>query len=665
MRTGTSQSAVSKVQRGKLLYRVPENVLDASNMGQFCRWLTSTRGLEFATYADVWRWSVDELEGFWQALVDYFKLELGDYRAVLTHTDLPPGKWFPGAKLSYPAQILKHVGDGPAIVGLSQTRARSELSRDGLRDAVARCAAGLKRANVVPGDVVAAYLPNIPEAVVAMLATASIGAIWVSCAPEFGVKAVVDRLRQVEPRVLLAVGGYCFGDKAIDRRQQVAQVRQSIESIETVIDVPYLDGYAIEQAVSWQSLLEVIEPLDFHLCDFDHPLYILFSSGTTGLPKAIVHSHGGILLEHLKALGLHNDVREGDVFFWFSTTGWMVWNYSVSALLHGACLVCFDGNPLYPDANALWELAQDEKVSYFGNSATFYMTCQSLRLAPARDFELGAINTIGSTGSPLAPAGFEWLADQFGDRVVIASVAGGTDICSAFLGASPMVEIRSGELAAPMLGCRVKSLDESGAFVIDIPGELVVDTPMPSMPVRFWNDPQDQRYLAAYFEQNPGLWTHGDWIIMHEDNSAIITGRSDSTLNRGGVRMGTADFYNLIETMRDVADSMIVHIEDQSGGLGQLILFLVMSGDGDKAQIESSIRQRLREELSPRHVPDSIAWLSAIPRTLTGKKIETPVKRILQGERLVRVTTLESLTNAHAVHEILAWFEENLALRNG
>lgn len=644
--------------RGKLLRSVPPDVLQTSNMGQFSQWLAQKHDKTFTDYSSLWRWSVDNLEEFWAAIIEYYQLDISPYSKILTHQQLPPGQWLPGANLSYPQHILRHQGEQTALVGISQTRSRIELSRDELIIQVARCAQGLKQRGIKAGDVVAGYLPNIPEAVVAFLATASIGAIWVSCAPEFGVKAVVDRLIQVKPRILLAIGGYEYGDKSVDRREQVAQIHAALPSVEHLIDIPYHPQYSLDNAEDWSALLQDWAELEFHRAGFSHPLYILFSSGTTGLPKAIIHCHGGILLEHVKALGLHNDIGPDDHFFWFSTTGWMLWNYGVSALLLGARMICFDGNPMAPSANTLWQLAESEGVTYFGNSATFYMSSLKAQLNPQDEFDLSKIRALGSTGSPLPAAGFEWLAEKFGENVVIASVAGGTDICSAFIGASPMVPIYAGELAAPMLGCNVSALDDSGCAITNAPGELVVTTPMPSMPVGFWNDPDNSRLNAAYYEQNPGMWTHGDWIIIHDDNSSVITGRSDSTLNRGGVRLGTADFYDLIETIPGINDSLVIHLEDQSGGLGQLILFLVGPTKADHPQLQKQIISKLRSELSPRHVPDDIVWLSSIPRTLTGKKLETPIKRLLQGASIEQVANPESLLNAGAIDEILAWFKQ-------
>jgi acetoacetyl-CoA synthetase len=644
------------VARGRLLRAVPVNVLNTCTLGAFCTWLKINRGLIFTNYQELWRWSITDLEAFWGSLIEFFHLDVGQPQRILDNPVLPGARWLPGANLSYAAHALRYRGNQTAVVGISQTRRRTSLSRDELYRQVACCAEGLRRLGVQRGDCVAGYLPNIPEAIVAFLATSALGAIWVSCAPEFGAKAVTDRLQQVQPKVLLAVAGYTYGQQIADRRDAVTAIRAAVSSITRVVDVPYQAGLTHTDALPWEALCSEFSELRCEQVDADHPLYILFSSGTTGLPKAIVHSHGGILLEHFKALGLHNDVKEWDRFFWFSTTGWMVWNYSVSALLMGAQVICFDGNPLYPDSEALWKIAADEQVTFFGNSATFYMHCRNSGIEPARHFRLDPIRTLGSTGSALPAEGFEWLASQFGSDRVISSAAGGTDICSAFVGASPMVAIRAGEIAAPMLGCDITALNEQGQPVLNEPGELVIRTPMPSMPVQLWGDSDNRMLHAAYFEKNPGLWTHGDWITIFDDGASVISGRSDSTLNRGGVRLGTADFYSVVEEIAGISDSMVVHLEGQPGSMGELILFVVATAAADHTRLQTEINQSLRRDHSPRHIPDTIVWISAIPRTLTGKKLEAPVKKLLQGSSLDKVASPEALLNAHGIQEILAWY---------
>jgi acetoacetyl-CoA synthetase len=644
------------IPRGRVLRSVPYNALDNCQLGRFCQWVNQRYQVPVFDYPTLWQWSIDCLDDFWQAVIEFFELDVGNPSSILENRALPGARWLPGAELSYPEHMLRHSGDQTALVGVSQTRERIELSRDQLREQVARCAEGLKKLGVGRGDRVAAYLPNIPETVVAFLATSSIGAIWASCAPEFGARAVIDRLSQLEPKVLLAVAGYGYGDKIVDRREQLAEIRSAVPSIQQVVDVPYASGLCVEAAMPWHELLSEYAPLTFEKVPFDHPLYVLFSSGTTGLPKAIVHGHGGILLEHCKALGLHNDVSDGDNHFWFSTTGWMVWNYDVSVLAFGACMVCFDGNPMWPDETALWSMAAQEKVSFFGNSATFYMTCRNRGVEPCKQFDLRYIRTLASTGSTLPAEGFDWIYQQFDESVVLSSAAGGTDICSAFVSGSPLVPVRSGEISAPLLGVEIAALDESGNAVFGQPGELVIKTPMPSMPVGFWGD-DGSRLNDAYYNQNPGVWTHGDWIIVFEDGASVITGRSDSTLNRGGVRLGTADFYSVVEEMPAVSDSMVVHLEDNAGGMGRLILFVVAADGADRGDLETAIKQRLKNDLSPRHVPDELVWLKSIPRTLTGKKLEAPVKKLLKGVPLEKVANPESLANAGALMDILHWHQ--------
>jgi acetoacetyl-CoA synthetase len=575
------------------------------------------------SYADLHAWSIDYLEGFWRSVAD-----LTDVRwrvrpeRVLAGRTMPGARWFPGGQLSYAEHALRGTGD-VAIIARSQTRDPIDLSWDELRDQVARAAAGLRRLGVRSGDRVAAFLPNIPETLVAFLAAASIGAVWSSCAPEFGTRAVIDRFSQIEPVVLLAVDGYRYGERVIDTRARVAAIVDELPSIRHVVGVRYL-GTGPDD---WADLLADDGPLEVEAVPFDHPLYVLFSSGTTGLPKPIVHGHGGITLEHLKVLTLHQDIGPQDRFCWFTTTGWMMWNYLVSGLLVGATIVLFDGDPAHPDLGTLWSLADETGTTVLGVSAPFLMTCRTAGVRPAR----GALRWVGSTGAPLPAAGFRWVHDRVG--VPVSSISGGTDVCTAFVGSTPMTPVRAGEISARLLGCAVEAFDPDGRpCPPGVTGELVLTAPMPSMPVGFWNDPDGSRYRAAYFEDFPGVWRHGDWITFADDGACTITGRSDATLNRGGVRLGTSDFYAMVESLDEIADSLVVHREDPDGGVGELLLFVVLApgavlDDGLRARIAAL----LRTELSPRHVPDVIEAVPAVPRTLSGKKLEVPVKRILDG----------------------------------
>ncbi|ODU07195.1 MAG: acetoacetate--CoA ligase [Pseudonocardia sp. SCN 72-86] len=628
--------------RGEVLRPVPGSAA-GTRMGEFAR----AHGA--ADYTQLWRWSVESPEAFWRSVIDTFGIDVGSTGPVLAESGMP-ARWLPDATLSYPAHALRAQWSGPAVVGLSQTRERVELSFAELRDQVSRCRAGLARLGVGPGDRVAGYLPHVPETIVAFLATASLGAVWVACPPEFGTRAVLDRFGQVEPTVLLAVDGYRYGTKDVDRRAEVAALRAGLPTLRATVSVPYLtDG--VDADVDWSELLGEPGPLEFAGVPFDHPLYVLFSSGTSGLPKAIVHGHGGILLEHHKILGLHNDVRAGDRFLWFSTTGWMMWNYAVSALLLGATVVCLDGDPAHPGLDTLWRTAAEERLTHLGTSASFLMTCRARGVEPGPGLE--TLRMLGSTGSPLPEEGYLWVHERLGTDVLLNSACGGTDVCSAFVGAAPLLPVRAGEIPGPSLGCRVAAVDAAGREVVGTPGELVVTTPMPSMPVALWGDPDGSRLHRAYFERFPGVWAHGDWVTIHDDGACVVSGRSDSTLNRGGVRLGTSDFYSVVEEVDGVRDSLVVHLEDPAGGAGTLLLFVVVTEDA--TDVRTEITRRLRIDMSPRHVPDEIVILPDLPRTLSGKKLETPVKRLLTGAAPDEVASRDSLARPEALDAVVAW----------
>ena len=571
---------------------------------------------------------------------------------------MPGAEWFPGAQLNYAEHALRSTGDRPLVVSLSQTRNPMELTADGLREQVARVRAGLIRLGVRRGDRVAAYLPNVAEAVIAFLATASLGAIWSSCAPEFGRRSVLDRLRQIEPVVLLTIDGYRNGSEAVDRTGDVAAIRSALPSLRSTVVLPYLDQdpSRIPGAVTWAELVATNGDLAFEPVPFDHPLYILYSSGTTGLPKPIVHGHGGILLEHLKALGLHHDLGERDRFFWFSSTGWMMWNFLVSGLAVGASIVCFDGNPTHPDLSALWQLAADTGVTYFGAGAPFFLACRRDGLTPGRQFDLSRLRGVGSTASPLPPEGFRWVYDAVGRDVHLASMSGGTDVCTALVGGSPLVPVRAGEISCRYLGAKVEAYDPAGRPVVGIPGELVVTAPMPSMPIGFWGDGDGSRHREAYFDKYPGVWCHGDWITISETGSCIISGRSDATLNRGGVRVGTAEVYSVVESFAAVSDSLIVHVDGTSDSdPGELLLFVVPAEGIDvNDALRLEINGELLRQLSPGHVPDRIEAVAGIPRTMSGKKLEVPVKRLLQGAAPTAVASRDAVANPEALNAFAA-----------
>jgi acetoacetyl-CoA synthetase len=631
-------------------------------MGQYLAWLGADGGPRLTTYDDAWRWSVAEPGAFWRSIWDHFEvLAHLPPRGDLANDRMPGATWFPGATLNYAQHALRLPGrsDGEvAVIGRSQTRGATDLTAAEVRDQVARCRAGLQRLGVGRGDRVAAFLPNVPETIVALLATASLGAIWSSCAPEFGVRAVIDRFGQIEPKVLLSVDGYRYGDKPVDRRSELAEIRAALPSLKSTVVLPYLDVEAakeIPDTLEWDALLAVPGPLEYEPVPFAHPLYILYSSGTTGLPKAIVHGHGGILLEHFKALALHTDLGPADRFFWFTTTGWMMWNYLVSGLAVGSTVVTYDGNPGFPDLSELWRVTEETGTTYLGVGAPFLMAARKAGLRPGRDHGLQALRGVGSTGAPLPAAGFEWVHDAVSSDVPLGSLSGGTDLCTGFLGPSPLVPVWSGEISCRMLGAKVEAFDEPGRSVVGREGELVITAPMPSMPVAFWGDPDGERLREAYFSTYPGVWRHGDWLTITERGSCIVSGRSDATLNRGGVRIGTAEFYGIVEALPEVADSLVVHLEDTGGGAGELLLFVVPR---DGRAVDDELRRRigsaLRDDLSPRHVPDEIVGVAAVPRTLSGKKLEVPVKRILLGASPEAAASKDSLADPGTLEPFVA-----------
>jgi acetoacetyl-CoA synthetase len=617
----------------EVLWSPPPDARSTTRMGAYLDWLDRSRGLRFADYHELWRWSITDLEAFWRSAWEFTEAASGPAGPVLEDSGMPGARWFPEERVNWAERALRlesRTDDEAILVARSQTRERSEVTVAQLRDSVARARAGLQRLGVERGDRVAAFLPNVPEAVVALLATASLGAVWTSCAPEFGVRSVVDRFGQVRPRVLLTVDGYRYGDREVDRRQEVAEVRAQLPDLAATVVLPYLDPDAspLPASITWGELVAEPGRLDFDPVPFDHPLYILYSSGTTGLPKPIVHGHGGILLEHLKMLALHHDLGPADRFFWFTTTGWMMWNYLASGLLTDTTLVLFDGSPAHPDLGSLWRLADDEGVTFFGTSAPFLMACRKEGMRPGKLADLSRLRGIGSTGAPLPAEGFRYVYDAISPSAHLQSVSGGTDLCTAFVGGAPLVPVWTGEISCRCLGAAVEAWSPDGRPLIGEQGELVVTQPMPSMPVGFWGDDDGSRYRAAYFDDFPGAWRHGDWITITERGSCIITGRSDATLNRGAVRIGTAEFYTVVESIPEVADSVVVHLEAGD----ELLLFVALrDGAALDSDLEARLRRELRNSLSPRHVPDRILAVPAIPRTLSGKKLEVPVKRILTG----------------------------------
>ena len=645
--------------QGQVLWAPPPDARERFVVGRFLEWLRRERGLDFPGYDELWQWSVTDLEAFWSSVWDYFGIRAHTpYERVLGSREMPGAEWFPGARLNYAEHMVGRDEDvdAVAVVAYSQSRATQELTFGDLREQVAHARAGLKRLGVGPGDRVVAYLPNIPETLVAFLATASLGAIWATCPPEFGVRSVLHRLGQLEPKVLLAVAGYRYGEKLIDRREQVAEILDGLPSIETVVRVPYVGGTDddLPGSVSWDALLAEREPLAFEPLPFAHPLYVLFSSGTTGLPKAIVHCHGGILVEHLKNHGFSWDLQAGDRLQWFTTTAWMMWNALVSVLLHRASIVMIDGNPAYPDLSFQWRLVEETKPTFFGLSPAFTMACRKEGLEPGRLFDLSSVRMVCEAGSPLPLEGYEWLYEQFGPEVQVNVGSGGTDVCTGIVQGAPLLPVYAGEMSARMLGVDADAFGPDGKPVVGELGELVLKQPMPSMPVAFWNDPDGSRYRDAYFGFFPGVWRFGDWIRFTDYGSSVITGRSDATLNRGGVRLGTSELYSVVEELDQVLDSLIVHLEGQD----ELLLFVVLRpGLELDAELEARIKGALRTSLSPRHAPDTVVAVPAIPRTLTGKKLEVPVKRILTGAKVSEVASSDALVEPSSLEPFAEYAE--------
>jgi acetoacetyl-CoA synthetase len=684
-----------------LLWSPSADAIEASAVTAFARHVERTHGVDLPDYDALWRWSTAELETFWATVWAWFDVRASaPYERVLGTRALPDAvsTWFDGARLNYAEPALREGAGpgGPRVDDASSDAsdpapgppadaeggaapvaaarriatdadvailARSE-SRDGLtswtrgelRERVAELAAGLRALGVGEGDRVVAYLPNVPETTAAFLACASLGATWASCSPDFGPRTVIDRFAQIEPKVLLAVDGYRYGGKAHDRRSVVAQLQAALPTVTTTVVLPYLESEpdlsALRDVVLWEDALVRGEELTFAQVPFGHPLWVLYSSGTTGLPKPIVHGHGGILLEHLKALGLQKDLGPGERFFWFTTTGWMMWNLLLGGLLVGATIVLFDGDPGYPDLGRLWDLAEETGVTTFGTSASFIAGSMKAGIEPRDGRDLSALKALGSTGSPLSTDGFDWVYDRLGPDLWLFSTSGGSDLCTAFVGGVPTLPVHRGELQARALGAALASFDPAGEPLVGEVGELVLTEPMPSMPVFFWGDEDGSRYRASYFEDYPGAWRHGDWITITDRGTAVISGRSDATINRGGIRMGTAEIYRAVLELDELLDAVVVdvpHPSDPSAN-GRILLFVVLR-DGSEldADLTRRIARRVREDCSPRHVPDAVHAVGAVPKTLSGKTLEVPLKRLLTGEPAEKVVSRDSLQNPDAL----------------
>ncbi len=646
---------MTAIAEGTVLWQPSPERRAKSRMADYMRWLAEKKGLRFDSYQALWQWSVTEIETFWASLWEYFAIRASaPYSRVLDERKMPGARWFQGARLNYAEHVFRHASPThPALIARSETRFPRQISWAALRADVASVARALKEMGVRPGDRVVSCMPNIPETITAFLACASLGAVWSSCSPDMGAGAVTDRFRQIEPKVLFAVDGYRYGGKGIDRRAVVEELERAMPTLEHVVLLPYLDGGAgtgaLERGRLWSSLLGRDAPLAFEQVDVEHPLWIVYSSGTTGLPKAIVHGHGGIVIEHLKTMALHMDLGPGDRLLWMTTTGWIMWNLLTGALLQGVTPVLFDGNPLHPDANTLWQIVAETRATCFGAGAAFFNTCMKADLEPCKTFDLSALEQIGSTGSPLTVENFTWIYRAVKNDVWVASISGGTDPAAGFVGGCPLLPVTAGEMQCRFLGLSVDAFDDAGRPVTNEVGELVVTEPFPTMPLYLWNDPGGARYRESYFEMFPGKWRHGDWIRFTPDGRSVIFGRSDTTINRFGIRMGTSEIYRAVEDVPEVLDSVVVDLE-YLGRQSYMPLFVVLRpgvtlDDALTARIKDSIRRRT----SARYVPSAVFAVTDIPRTLTGKKMELPIRRLLLGHPLEKVASPDAMANPQSL----------------
>jgi acetoacetyl-CoA synthetase len=621
--------------RAPIVWTPRDDAGTASQLARYTGWLSETRGLGFDGYDELRAWSVADLEAFWGSVWSYFDIRShAPYEAVLADRAMPGARWFPGARLNYAEHALRHAADDrPALVAIGEDGPAHEISWGELRGLVGSVAAALRDRGIGHGDVVAGYLPNCPEAVIAYLACASIGAIWSSCAPDLEPEAALDRLAQLRPAALIAADGYRFGGRDHDRRGAVARLAEALGDLRATVIVERVGAGAPAalDAEPWDALAAHPRDPQFAALPFDHPLYVLFSSGTTGAPKGIVHGHGGQLLDHIRHHALHLDLGPDDRFSFYTTTNWMIWNWLVAGLLVGSTVVLHDGSPRHPELDAQFAVAARAGVTVHGTSAGYLTACAKAGLTPGTSHDLRALRAIASTGSPLPPETFHWIAEFVGPQVWPVSTSGGTDVCSAFVSGCPLLPVRAGEIQCRCLGAAVEVFDDDGRSVVGQVGELVITEPLPSMPVRFWDDPEGERYRASYFEEFPGVWRHGDWASVSDDGAVVILGRSDSTLNRHGVRLGTAEIYAAVERLPEIADSMVIGVEQEGGGYW-MPLFVALADDVELTdELRATILDAIRAATSPRHLPDEIVAVPAIPRTLTGKKLEVPVKRILMG----------------------------------
>jgi acetoacetyl-CoA synthetase len=646
------------ISEAEILWRPRPDQIEPTRLKAYMRWLASNKGLQFDNYQALWQWSVDSLEEFWQSVWDFFDVQAdGSSTPVLGTQDMPGAQWFPNARLNYAEHVFRSASpERPALIARSEDTGIHELSWAELKRDTGAMAARLRALGIKPGDRVASYMPNRPETVVAFLACASLGAIWSSCSPDMGASVVLDRFRQIEPKVLFAVDSYSYNGKVHDRREVVSELLQNLPTVQNVIHVagPICRAASHEppawrDQLGWAAAVDKSAELQFERLPFSHPLWIVYSSGTTGLPKAIVHSQGGIVLTHLKTMALQHDLRPADRLMFLGGTGWIVWNLQVGALLTGASIVLYDGNPAWPDKEAVWRFIDEQKVTLFGCGAAYLINCMKDDLRPCDLASFHSLRAINATGSPLPVDAYRWVYSSVKSELWLASISGGTDIASGFVACAPVLPVTAGEIQCRELGVAAYAFNEAGLSVVDEVGELVVTKPMPSMPIFFWNDPDQRRLRESYFEMYPGVWRHGDWIRFTASGTSVIYGRSDSTINRHGIRMGTAEIYRVVEELPEIRDSLVIDLE-YLGRPSFMPLFVVLApGEVLDDDLKSRITQQVRTKASARHIPGEIYQVDEIPRTLTGKKMEVPIRKLLLGATPEKVASADAMVNPQSI----------------
>lgn len=664
------------IKQGDILWTPTADQVGQTRLAAFTDWLAKTQNSPIDSYEDLWKWSVDDLDEFWMSIWRFFDIQAdGSPVPVLGQRSMPGAEWFPNARLNYAEHVFRNAAtDRPALLARSEHHPLREVTWAELQATAGALAATLRNMGVGPGDRVVSYMPNVPQTVIAFLACASIGAIWSSCSPEMGVSVVVDRFQQIAPKVMFAVDSYRYNGKDYARTEVVDELLDRLPTLEHVIHVtgPLQGQPSWRNSTPWDEATARPAPLEFTRVPFGHPLWIVYSSGTTGMPKAMVHSHGGIVLTHLKTMQLQHDVRPGDRFLFLGSTGWIVWNLMVGGLLSAATVVLYDGNPTWPNAQSLWEFIDQQDITHLGCGAAFLIQNLKDGLRPNQSAQFNALRAINSTGSPLPLDAYEWVYEHVKKDVWLASISGGTDIASGFVACAPTLPVTAGEIQCRELGVAAYALNEEGQAVVNEVGELVITEPMPSMPLFFWGDHNNERYLDSYFQEYPGKWRHGDWILFTERSTAVIYGRSDTTINRYGIRMGTAEIYRVVEELPEVRDSMVVDLE-YLGRPSFMPLFVVTApGVHLDDALKARIKEQIRSKASARHVPNEVYAVDAIPRTLTGKKMELPVRKLLLGTPVEKVASPDAMSNPQSMayfvqfaQELNKKWEEALPANNG